>query len=64
MLCSIKVLGFVNNEGAVSNEPGDTYLSRFPDNYSNASVCPVVSPHLLGRYVNACNAIDNQNMIG
>ena len=33
-----KVLGFISTEGAGSNEPGDTYLSRFPGIYSNVSV--------------------------
>ena len=58
---SRKVLGFITNEGAGSNEPGDTYLSHFPGIYSNVSVCPVVIPHLVGRYFNACFAIDNHN---
>ena len=58
---SRKFLGFIATEGAVSNEPGDPYLSCFPDIYSNVSFCPVVCPHLLGRYFNACNAIDNHN---
>ena len=52
-----KVLGFISTEGAGSTEPGDPYLSRFPDIYLNVSVRPVVRPHLLGRYLNACNAI-------
>ena len=58
---SRKVLGFIATEGAGSTGPGDPYLSRFPDIYSNVSVHPVVLPHLLGRYSNACNAIDNHN---
>ena len=58
---SRKVLGFIATEGAGSTEPGDPYLSRFPDIYSNVSVRPVVRPHLLGRYFNACNAIENHN---
>ena len=58
---SRKVLGFIATEGARSTEPGDPYLSRFLDIYSNVSVRPFVFPHLLGRYFNACNAIDNHN---
>ena len=58
---SRKVLGFIATEGAGSTEPGDPYLSCFPDIYSNVSVRLVVSPHLLGRYLNACNEIDNRN---
>ena len=39
---SRKVLGFIATGGAGSTEPGDPYLSRFPDIYSNVSVRPVV----------------------
>ena len=60
---SSKVLGFIATEGAGSTEPGDPYLSCFPDIYSNVSVHPVVRPHLLGRYFNACNAIDNHDRV-
>ena len=42
-------------KGAVSTEPGDPYLSRFLDIYYNVSVHPIVHPHLLGSYFNACN---------
>ena len=54
-------LGFIATEGAGSTEPGYPYLYRFPEIYSNFSVRPVVLPHLLGRYFNTCNAIDNHN---
>ena len=56
-----KVLGFIDTKGSGSTEPGYPYLSRFPDIYSNVSVHPVIRPHFLGRYFNACNAIDNHN---
>ena len=56
-----KVLGFIASEGSGSTEPGDPYLSRFPEIYSIDPVYPVVRPRLLVRYFNACNAIDNQN---
>ena len=59
---SRKVLGFIATEGAVITEPGDTYLYLSPDSYYNFSVCPVVITHLMSRYFNACNAIDNHNM--
>ena len=58
---SRKVLGFVTTEGSGSTEPGDPYLSRYSENYSNFSVNPIVHPHLLYRYLNACNAIENHN---
>ena len=53
----IKVLGFIDIEGSESTEPGDPYLSRFPEIYYNVYVCPVFFPHFIGSYANACNAI-------
>ena len=61
MYNSRKILGFIANEGAGSTEPNDPYLSRLPGIYLNVSVHPVVRPHLIGRYLNACNVIDNPN---
>ena len=58
---SRKVLGFIATEGAGITEPGDPYLSFFPNMYSNVSVRPVVRPHLLGSYFNVCNTIDSNN---
>ena len=54
-------LGFIATGGGGSTEPGDPCLSCFPEFFSNVSVHPVVRPHLLGRYLNACNAIENHN---
>ena len=56
-----KVLGFIATEGGGSTEPGDPYLSSFPNIYFNVSVRPIVRPRLLGRYFNAYNTIDNHN---
>ena len=53
---SMKVLGFIAIEGAGSTEPGDPYLSRFPDIYYNVSVRPIFCPHFLGSYFNVCNS--------
>ena len=58
---SRKVLGFIATEVAVSTEAGHPYLSCFPDIHSNVSVRPVVRPHFLVRYFNACNEIENHN---
>ena len=60
---SRKVLVFIATEGDGSTEPGDPYLYRFPEIYSNVSVFPVFYPHLLGIYFNDCNAKDNHNRI-
>ena len=58
---SRKVLILIATEGGGIKEPGDPHLSFFPDIYSNVSVCPVVHNNLLGRYLNSCNSIDNNN---
>ena len=58
---SRKVLVFIATKEAGSTAPGDTYLYCLPNIYSNISVCPVVSLHLLVRYSNECNAIENYN---
>ena len=42
---------FIATEGDVSTEPGDPYLSRIPDFFSNMYVFPVVHPHFLSTYV-------------
>ena len=51
----MKGLGFIVPERAVSNEPCDPYLYCLSDSYSNVSIFPVVRPHVLGRYFNACH---------
>ena len=58
-----KVLGFIATKVYGSTEPGDTYLSHFPDIYSNVSILTIVCNHFLGRYYNDCNSIDNHNRI-
>ena len=52
---------FIATERDGSTKPGDPYLSRVPDIYSHIYICPIVCPHLLGGYFNACNSIVNQN---
>ena len=37
-----KVLGFIGTGGARITAPGNSYLSCFPDIYSNASIHPVI----------------------
>ena len=58
---SRKFLGFIATEGGGSTEPGNTYLSCFPENYYNVYIRPVICPWVIGRYFNAFNSIDNHN---
>ena len=56
-----KILGYIDMEGARSTIPGVTYLSCYPCDYSNVSILPVISNHLLGRYFSDCIEIENHN---
>ena len=56
-----KFIGFIATDGAGSTDPGDPHLSCYPKIYYNVSIHPIVCPHLLGRYFNTCNEIDNHN---
>ena len=60
---SHKVLVFMATEGDRSTESGVTYLSHYPENYSNFSIHPVLFTHVIIRYPIDCNKIDNQNSI-
>ena len=39
---SWKVLKLIATERAGSTYPGDTYLSSFPENYYDVSICPII----------------------
>ena len=58
---SRNVLVFIDSEGAGSAEPGDPYLSFLSYIYSNFFVRPVALTHLLGRYFNTFNSMENHN---
>ena len=42
-----KDLGFIAMEGAISTKAGVSYLSRYPSNYSNVYICPVLPHHMI-----------------
>ena len=58
-----KVLGFIAAYRTIITVPGVTYLYRYPYDYSNVYICPVLCTHFMGSYFSACNAIDNHNII-
>ena len=58
---SSNFLGLIATEGSGSTETGDPYLYCFPEIYSYVSALPVVCPQFLGKYFNACNAIDSRS---
>ena len=52
-----KFLIFIATEGYGITESGYPYLPIFHDNYSNVSVHPGFSPHVIGSYFNSFNEI-------
>ena len=58
---SQKVLESIATEGCGSTNPGDTYLSRFPDTYYNISIISVVHPCIFVSYFNTCDYIEKHN---
>ena len=42
-----KALCFIATEGDRSTEPGVTYLSHYPENHSNVSICSIFCPRTL-----------------
>ena len=45
------------------SEPFTHCLYRFTDNYSTVLIFPVVCTNVIGRYFNACNTINSQNIL-
>ena len=45
-----KVLEFIATDGGGSTETGVSYLSCYPENISNVSICSVFFPCLFDRY--------------
>ena len=39
-----KVLSFIVTDNAGSTKTGITYLSKYPDQFTNVSICPVACP--------------------
>ena len=58
---SWEVLGFIATKGAGITDSGHPYLSHYPDTHSNVFIFPNVLPHILGRYLDDCNVIGNNN---
>ena len=40
---------------------GIPYLSNYPDQLSNVSICPVASPHLMSKFFGLVNVVDSHN---
>ena len=55
------LLRYISTEGGSSTYPGCGHLSHFPNTYFNFYIRPVVCTHILCRYFNFCNTIDQHN---
>ena len=58
---SRKVLSFVAIGGAGITTLGFTYLSKYPDQFSNASISPVAHHHLMSKFFGLVNEVDSHN---
>ena len=45
-----KVLSFVSTVGLGRTTLGITYLSKYPDQFSNVSIRPVARPHIMSKF--------------
>ena len=58
---SWEVLGLIATQGSGGIDPGDPYLSSFPNTYFDDYIHTNARPHMIGRYFNAYNLIGNYN---
>ena len=58
---SRKVLSFVATEGAGRNTLGVTYLSKYPDQFSNVSIRLVDCPPLMFKFYCLVNEVESHN---
>ena len=56
-----KGLSFVAKEGVRSTTFGITYLLKYPDQFSNVSIRPVASPHIMSKFFVLVNEVDSHN---
>ena len=58
---SRKVILVVATEGTGSTTLGIPYLSKYPDQFYNASICPVASPHIMYKFFGSVNGVESHN---
>ena len=56
---SRKFLSFVTTVGAGRTMLGITYLSKYPDQFSNVSIFPVATPHLMSKFFGLVNEVES-----
>ena len=56
-----RVVWFISAEVAVIIVLGVPYLSRYPENYSNVSICYIHRNNMIGRYFSVYDSLNNHN---
>ena len=56
-----KVLSFIVTDNTGITKNGIPYLSKYPDQFTNASICPVARPVVMSRKKSAVNEVDSHN---
>ena len=56
-----KVLSFIFTDNAGGTKAGLTYLSKYPDQFSNVSIRPVARPLVMYKFFGSVNEVDSHN---
>ena len=56
-----KVLSFIVTEDVWSTKAGIPYLSKYPEPFSNVSICPVARPLVMSKFFESINEVDSHN---
>ena len=56
-----KVLSFIVTNNVGSTHAGHTYLSKYPDYFSNLSIFPVALTLVMYKFLGSVNLVDSQN---
>ena len=58
---SRKVLSYVVTSGTGITTLGTPYLSKYPDQFSNVSICAVALPLLMSKFFGSVYEVESQN---
>ena len=56
-----KVLSFIDIENTGITKTGIPYLSKYPDQFTNVTICPVACPLIMSKNKSAVNEVDFHN---
>ena len=58
---TLKVIYFIVTDNVGSTKTGITYLSKYPDQFTNAAIGPVALPLFMSSFFSAVNEVDSHN---